>query len=64
MEDAGKPSTIGSKEEEEKLRIRPHDAILAKNEPGHARWSHITIKLLFLCPSVRKIICPVLALQN
>ena len=46
------------------LRIRPHDAFLAKNEPGHARWNHITIKPLFLRPSVRSALCPVLALQN
>ena len=44
---------------EGKLRIRPHEAFLAKNELSHSRWPHSYIDPLFNPDGSRSKLCPV-----
>ena len=44
---------------EGKLRIRPHEAFLAKNELSHSGWPHSYIEPLFNPDGSRSKLCPV-----
>ena len=44
---------------EGRLRIRPHEAFLAKYELSHSRWPHSYIEPLFNSDGSRSILCPV-----
>ena len=46
-----------------KLRIRPHEAFLAKNELSHSRWPHSYIEPLFNSDGSRSKLCPVQNMQ-
>ena len=46
-----------------KLRIRPHEAFLAKNELSHSRWPHSYIDPLFNSDGSRSKLCPVNNMQ-
>ena len=46
------------------LRIRPHEAFLAKNELSHSRWPHSVISPLFNDDGSRSRLCPVQNLQH
>ena len=48
---------------EGKLRIRPHEAFLAKNELSHSRWPHTYIEPLFNSDGSRSALCPVNNMQ-
>ena len=48
---------------EGKLRIRPHEAFLAKNELSHSRWPHSYIEPLFDSDGSRSRLCPVNSMQ-
>ena len=48
---------------EGKLRIRPHEAFLAKNELSHSRWPHSYIEPLFNSDGSRSKLCPVNNMQ-
>ena len=46
------------------LKIRPHEAFMAKNEKPNDRWDHVIIKPLFLQNGQRSQLCPILNLQR
>ena len=46
-----------------KLRIKPHEAFLPKNELSHSRWPYSTIESLFNSDGSISRLCPVKNLQ-